>query len=177
MVIGRIYKIISGQGNECYVGSTFDELNYRFRGHKRKYNEWKNGKRTLTTSFHLFEKYGMDNCKCILIKEYDVIDRKHLNIYEGLWIRKLEKNVVNKIFPFCILKLTEKMNHKNYTEKNREKINEKRRKKYEKNKDEINMKSSEKINCDCGSIIRRGSKSRHKKTKKHQNWLNNQKTE
>lgn len=39
MVIGRIYKIVSGQGNEYYVGSTFDELRYRFNAHKDSYKE------------------------------------------------------------------------------------------------------------------------------------------
>ena len=178
MVIGRIYKIISGQGNECYVGSTFDELNYRFRGHKRKYQLWKkkliNNK---TTSFQLFEKYGMNNCKCILIKEYDVIDRKHLEAYETLWICKLKKNVVNKQFPFCIMKLSQKLQHKLYYEKNKEKLKNKSRKRYEENKNEENMKKKEKINCECGSVVRRSDKARHIKSKKHQNWLNNQKTE
>ena len=31
---GRIYKIISTKGNECYVGSTFNRLSDRVRGHK-----------------------------------------------------------------------------------------------------------------------------------------------
>lgn len=37
MKIGRIYKITAGKSNECYVGSTFDRLNYRFKGHKINY--------------------------------------------------------------------------------------------------------------------------------------------
>lgn len=44
MKIGRIYKVISTQSNDCYIGSTFDEIRNRFTSHKEKYASWRNGK-------------------------------------------------------------------------------------------------------------------------------------
>jgi len=38
-------------------------------------------------------------------------------------------------------------------------------------KDKIKEYSSQKYTCDCGSVMRLGEKSRHLKTKKHQNYL------
>ena len=37
---GKIYKITCGLNNDVYVGSTFDELRYRWRIHKCKYKRW-----------------------------------------------------------------------------------------------------------------------------------------
>ena len=82
--------------------------------------------------------------------------------------------------------------HKKYREENREKIL-KQKKKYreenkqiikekskvyyeenkEKNKEVLREKRVKKITCDCGVIHSLGSKSRHLKTKGHQNFLNN----
>lgn len=92
MKIGRVYKIIARQSNECYVGSTFDQLNYRFKGHKASY---KNNKGCSVNE--LFDEHGVENCKIMLIKEYEVIDRRHLEVYETLWIKKLR--AINKIQP------------------------------------------------------------------------------
>ncbi|KAL7686418.1 hypothetical protein Plhal304r1_c027g0091401 [Plasmopara halstedii] len=46
--------------------------------------------------------HGLDQFKCFLIKEYDVIDRVHLEAYETLWIKKLK--ACNKNLPFAIKK-------------------------------------------------------------------------
>lgn len=42
------------------------------------------------------------------------------------------------------------------------------------NKEKIQQYKSEKITCECGSIIQRGGKALHSKSKKHQAYLNNQ---
>ena len=43
---------------------------------------------------------------------------------------------------------------------------------YEKNKDEIKEKKKQKYTCDCDSTITKDSKSKHEKSKKHQNFIN-----
>lgn len=90
MRTGRVYKIIVGQSNECYVGSTFDELRFRFRALKSSYKLRKND----YSVFKLFDKYGVDGCRMILIKEYEVVDREHLNAFQQLWINRLKS--INK---------------------------------------------------------------------------------
>jgi hypothetical protein len=102
MRTGRVYKIISNTGDEVYVGSTFQKRLWdRFRSHKQAFGYYKEGKKSkggFTTSFELFEKYGVDGCKIVLVKEYEVVDRKHLLACELLWINKLK--CVNRRVPF-----------------------------------------------------------------------------
>jgi hypothetical protein len=83
-----------------------------------------------------------------------------------------------------------KENYKEYYEKNKEKIKERineynkkyyQKKKeymkeyYECNKEKLNEQKKEKMICECGSTIRIDNKPRHNKTKKHINFINNNK--
>lgn len=77
---GLVYKIVNNVDDKIYVGCTTTSLKQRFIEHKQDYNRWKKGYKNTTTSFDLFDKYGFDNCKIILIKEYDILDRRHLEI-------------------------------------------------------------------------------------------------
>lgn len=95
---GRVYKVIASRGNKIYIGSTFDQLRSRLFQHKKDYKRWKEGKDRFCQIFHLFDKYGMENCTILLICEYPVIDRKQLQAYEALWIGKLKS-----INPDCFL--------------------------------------------------------------------------
>ena len=192
--VGRVYKIVSGQGNECYVGSTFNELKYRFRGHKDKFNS----KNETCSVEAMFDKYGVENCKMILIKEYQVIDRKHLSVYETLWIKKLK--AINKLEPCGGLLVKEKKRlyaikywlenkeeiaekrkpyQKEYYEENKEQIKEKRpewwKNWYANNRDRVSENNKKRyesrsaiITCECGSKIKMSSVSSHIKTRKHQ---------
>ena len=145
MVIGRIYKIISTEGNEVYVGSTFNTTRNRFSQHKGDYTKWKSdnvkySKHNVSVN-KLFEKYGKDKCKIILIKEYDVLDRFHLEVYESLWIYKLKS--INNHIPFGIKKLSKQYFYKNSYKK-----------------------IKEQSICDCGGTYTIKNKFRHSKTKK-----------
>ena len=57
---GKIYKIWDADYQECYVGSTCEELSHRMAGHRRKYKAYREGKSNNpeTTSHKLFDKYG-----------------------------------------------------------------------------------------------------------------------
>lgn len=199
MVIGRIYKIVSRETNECYIGSTFNQLKYRFKQHKDDYRRWKKGKSSSCSSYEIFDKHGIKNCKMLLIKEYNVVDRKHLQVYETLWIRKLKS--INKNVSFRILRFYEKMYRKKRLEENENYYKEKyqislinnplqhkkryakniqnnpnhNREKYIKYGERQRVRVAEKITCEiCSCQITRGSKSDHERTKKHQNNLTNQ---
>ena len=58
--------------------------------------------------------------------------------------------------------------HKKYRDENPEKIAEINKKYRDENKEKLR----EKYTCDCGSSIRKDSKNRHEKTKKHQTFIN-----
>lgn len=95
--IGRIYKIVCSKSNEVYVGSTFNALRTRMSQHKRAYNQKK-----MLYAYNTFRRYGWDSLSMILIEEYQVVDRKHLQMYEQLYINKLQ--AVNKVQAFSVLR-------------------------------------------------------------------------
>uniref|UniRef100_A0A6C0H1U4 GIY-YIG domain-containing protein n=1 Tax=viral metagenome TaxID=1070528 RepID=A0A6C0H1U4_9ZZZZ len=169
MQIGRVYKIIHNQSNICYVGSTFDKLRNRFGKHKRNND---------TCISKYFKEYGVENFKIILIKEYEVYDKKHLLAYEQLWINKLKS--INIMQTFKPLKKQFEANRqknldrteylKNYFQNNKEK-NKEKIKEYRDNYREINKeKINKKIICECGGKYTLRHKSTHLKTKKHLNF-------
>lgn len=129
---GKIYKIIHARSNFVYVGSTFNTLNKRFGQHKSQ----------------LLRGLDSREYKIILIKEYKVIDKNHLEAYEQLWINKLKcinvSNTINfrKFYTFINKdKLTEYKH--NWYEKNKEKIKEQKRIYNERNKDKMKEKKKE----------------------------------
>ena len=61
---------------------------------------------------------------------------------------------------------------KQYRIDNQNKIKEKKKQYYNDNKDKINEKKKVKVECECGSVVRKGDLTRHKKSKKHQNYIN-----
>ena len=118
---GRIYKIIHNQSDICYVGSTFNELKYRFREHKSDYKKFIGGSNHQLSIYPYFIEFGIENFKIVLIKQYEVVDRKHLEMYETLWKSKLK--TINKNNAFRIDKLADR----NKYWKNKEEINKKKK--------------------------------------------------
>tara|TARA_R110000796_G_scaffold88709_2_gene191480 strand:+ start:1692 stop:2423 length:732 start_codon:yes stop_codon:yes gene_type:complete len=65
-----------------------------------------------------------------------------------------------------------KEKQKAYHEKNREVIIAKHKVYREKNKNKIRAHNSQKIQCECGSVVTRCKLSRHRRSLKHQNFIN-----
>lgn len=148
MKIGRVYKIICAQSNNVYIGSTFNTLRDRWRDHKNRYLEYiKNNSRTISIH-NYFDKYGIDNFKIILIKEYEVVDRNHLETKEQLWLNKLKN--INIQCAFNPFRRSKKME-------------------YQIRKEKMNIR----YECECGSSYYARHKYKHLKTKKHQNYISN----
>lgn len=63
---------------------------------------------------------------------------------------------------------------KEYHQNHKEEISQKKKEYYEQNKEELKEKHKEKFQCDCGSVVTIWNRSRHNKTKKHQDFLNKQ---
>jgi hypothetical protein len=141
----------------------------------------------------------------VLIKEYEVYaesvkDKKHLSVYECLWIKKLK--AINKLEPCGGLlkkqynkqlyeanKQSILQNQKEYRESNKEAIAQQKKLHYEANKEaiaqqkkqygqsnkhQIALRKSVKITCECGSTLCKAALSRHKKTTKHQAFIESQ---
>ena len=128
---GKIYKIISinGEDDDIYIGSTTKKLLcQRFAIHKCKYNKFKIGESKQTiTSFKLFDKYGIENCKIVLIELVNANSKDELLRRESFYIKSL--NCVNKQIPL--------RNSKEYYEDNKTSIKIKYKKYYENNKEDI----------------------------------------
>ena len=68
-------------------------------GHRRNYKKYLNGNCPLTTSFLLFEEFGIENCKIELIEEYPCENLEQLLKKEGGYIKQIDcvnKNVAGR---------------------------------------------------------------------------------
>jgi hypothetical protein len=142
---GRILKLQATTGTEIFVESTFGQIRERLRQHKKRYQEYLNGERDYCTLFKLFDKYGADNIKATIIKEYAVVadtahDKRHISIFENLWCKKL--HAINDNEPAAELL----QRHKS--------------------------RRNERITCDCGASMRYEHKSEHMKSARHKKYIN-----
>ena len=89
---GKIYKIVVDTDEIYlpYVGSTVQGLAERMGGHRSNYKKWKIGRETKCNSFDLFDRFGVDKCKIILLEEYHCDSRMKLLQKEREWFDKME---------------------------------------------------------------------------------------
>jgi hypothetical protein len=164
----KIYKIecinaVEGDGN-IYIGSTTKKyLSSRMVCHRKDYVQWKNGNVKIgrLTSFELFDKFGVKNCRIVLLETFPCTSRDELNAKEATYIRSLK--CVNKV----ILGRTKAM----YREENRDYLIKKENEYYQKNKIDINERRSQLAICECGCSISKYNFAKHKKSQKHINLV------
>ena len=96
---GKIYKITNNINNECYIGSTCQELIKRLYDHKRLYKLWliDNLKNPFIASYILFNSYLLQNCKIELLENYPCLNKQELFLREGYYVKLL--NTINKNIP------------------------------------------------------------------------------
>lgn len=164
---GKIYKIESHIGDKIYVGSTTKQyLSQRMDKHRSSYKYWKNGKADYVTSYGLFDEYGLENCKIVLLEACECKSKDELHAREAHYIKLL--TCVNK----KILGLTKAESSKKYTEANKERIKIYEKQNRQKNSESIKARKAIKYTCECGSCLVQNNKSYHIKTKKHINYIN-----
>lgn len=178
----KIYKITDKGYNECYYGSTIQPLSKRIGKHRSDYKRYKEGKQNNSlTSFILFDKYGLENCKIELVEEVECKTKEELHQREGFYIKNNE--CVNKVIAgrtwkeyykdnrHCLIQKTINWNslHKNYTKENN--------KKWRENNTEYDIQrkkdwGNDLVMCDiCKREYKRNIITKHNKTNKHQNLL------
>jgi hypothetical protein len=97
---GKIYKIecVNGEKDDMYIGSTAKQyLSQRMEKHRSSYKGWKEGKTNKTTSFNLFDKYGVENCIIVLIENFPCNTRDELKSREAFYIKSM--SCVNRCIP------------------------------------------------------------------------------
>ncbi len=99
----KIYKIVPDceevNCDDVYIGSTTKQyLSQRMAQHKYEYKKWKEGINiNKTMSCLIFDKYGPENCKILLIEEISCASKDELKAKEAEHIKN--QRVVNKQIP------------------------------------------------------------------------------
>jgi len=174
-----IYKIICNNLTitECYVGHTNNFV-------KRKYQH-KHSCNTINCKLYqmIRENGGWDNWTMTPICEYPCENYIQACIKEEEYRIELQSSLNNNK---CYIELSRDKYKKKWAEEHKEEIAEKAKEKYQKNKEIVAEKNkiyrdenkeilAEKrkniYTCSCGSILTICKKSRHEKTKKHQDFM------
>jgi hypothetical protein len=176
----KVYKIWSTQGDKIYVGSTTKQyLSQRMEKHRSDYKCWKDENSKRTSSFKLFEEYGLENCFIELIEAKECNSKDELHRLEGKYIREL--NCINKNIAGRTKQEYYDDNREQLIEKcrlfkinNKELISDSNKQYYDLNKETINQRKNEKNDCECGGKYIRAAKSQHFKTLKHCQYIESQ---
>ena len=156
---GKIYRVVCEETQRVYIGSTCSTLIKRLYNHK-------NAKQTTCKDFI--------NPKIFLIEDYPCDRKEQLLMRERYWMENTDcVNLVRAIRTDTERKEQHRENSSRYRLNNKELVLENNRQYWIDNKTIIAEKKTEKITCDCGSIISYGNLSTHKKTAKHNKFMHN----
>ena len=140
----KIYQITDIGYNKCYIGSTTEELSMRMARHRSKFKVFLKSGEGYTSSYDLFNEYGVENCKIELIQYYKCDTLQELRKREGEHIKNTEcvnKRVAGRTKQDWHEDNKDKMKEymKEYKEQNKDKMKEYR----EQNKDKIKQQVKE----------------------------------
>jgi len=191
-----IYKLVhidDLNDENIYVGHTTNIVQRKYK-HKSSCGNPNNKEYNLKVYQFIRENGGWDQWNMILIEKYPCNDVYEAIARERYWKRELN-STLNTQEPGRTIKEyneenKEKIHERNnqyykgnkdkilkerkqYRENNHDKMLEQYKTNYNKHRGQILEKKSEKITCECGSIVRSGEIARHRKSKKHQEWLKN----
>jgi hypothetical protein len=185
-IFGRVYKIVSSETDDVYVGSTEQTLNERFSNHKRNYKLYLQGKYHTVKSFDIVK---FRDARIELLSEGLFDTKEDLRRLEGEFMAAIT-SCINK----CMAGRTKlesakayrdshKEEYKAYLERNKERISQQKKDRYQEHKDEylervrrykeenkskIADYKGQKITCpDCQGIYSRNHKARHEQSNKH----------
>jgi hypothetical protein len=141
-----------------------------------------------TTSSKVFQKYGLDTCRIILVESIETTSKEELRAREFEYIKN--HPCVNKVgkgrdpenqrkylHEYYIVNRNTILNRrKQYCEDHQEQIENYAREYYKTHSETIKKIRNEKNQCECGGSYSKGNLSTHSRTIKHQEYLkNNQK--
>jgi hypothetical protein len=144
---------------DIYIGSTTKKrLSQRMSEHRSQYKRWKDERIRRITSFDLFDKYGVKNCKITLLEVCCCNSKDELKSRESHFIRTVK--CVNKYIP-------NRTNAEYYQEK-KDEISKKQKQYYLDNMDKLKRP----FICQCGKECKNNNKTRHFKSISHLQYMN-----
>jgi len=195
-IFGVIYLIKhkTCDDKKVYIGSTIN-LKQRIWQHKKACNNEKYKEYNYNLYKYIRDNDGINMYEFIILEcyvcnfKYELYDREddYIQMYDnnlntfrayltGREIKEInkkyrednkDKESMRKKKYRDDNKEKESMRLKKYRDENKEKIKDMNKKYYDENKEKIKEKFSEKITCECGSIVRKGDISKHRKSLKH----------
>jgi hypothetical protein len=172
-----IYRIVckNPEIKECYVGSTTD-FKSRKQNHKNNCNRETSKKYNYNIYTFIREHNGWDNWVILEIEKYKAIDQPDQAKRERFWLEFYSATLNSQVPSQTKQEYEEyqKKYHKKYKEENKEQLKEYQKEYREENIDnskEYNKKYREKnkeqITCCCGSELTKQHILRHERSKKH----------
>jgi hypothetical protein len=144
---GKIYKIIDNTNNNIYIGSTCAKtLKHRLNKHKSDYKRYLSNGSRYTTTYDILKN---NDYKIELLEELECNTKYELHVRERYWIVNIV--CINKYKPTNYLDKGKHIYQKEYKEKHR-------------------LIHGIKI-CECGGRYKFSQKSKHDKTRRHNNYL------
>ena len=107
----KIYKIVDVNEEMVYIGSTTQALSKRFAAHRSLHKSLTLSKCTVST---IFTKFGIENCKIVLIEAFPCNNKEELIKKEAEYIQTIN----------CVNKRIEGRTKKEYREANKDSIKE-----------------------------------------------------
>jgi hypothetical protein len=156
---GKIYAIINTDMFKCYIGSTIKPINQRLHGHTSH--------RNCCTSKNLLN----GNYKVVIIEDYPCKTRYELEKREGEIIRAMGDMCINK--KLAGGRTDEELveyHHSQYV-KHKDYYDNFGKEYHEKNKEAIHERKNKKHCCECGGKYTSANKGQHMLSKKHNNIL------
>ena len=172
---GRIFKIVSSETDDVYVGSTTQTLKERFGQHRSYYNNYLNGKSKYVSSSAIM-KYV--DARIELLHEALFESIADLHRLEGQYMQTTD-NCINRYIAGRSSRQYRLDNadvllqqKKIYRARDPEKWKQYIKEYQDNNKDKIRERNKQPIQCPvCKSNLQHGEKARHERSKKHQSAL------
>ena len=159
---------------ESYVGSTMD-FNTRKNKHKSAcYNVNHIGYNCKLYKTIREHNINWDDIEWFILQSYPEIDNEcDLKKFEQLWMDRIKPTLNSqKAHTGIESGLTREEYNKQHYQNNKEKILEYNKQYYKQYYQNNKQYLSEKVECECGSVVSRNNITRHKKSVKHINFVN-----
>jgi len=175
--LGKIYSIRSYLTDDVYYGATCETLAKRLYGHRRQFKRYQKGKgKARYSSFKLIEQ---PDHYIELVEMYACNNKAELHRREGQIIRanpcvnkriegRTDAEYQKQYYQLNAEKIKQKV--KQYRQDNTEHVKQRDKQYRQLNAEKIKARKNQKHTCDCGGKYTQGSKARHLKSKKHQEF-------